>query len=166
MATRASIGIVLDDGRVMSCYHHYDGYLAGLGYNLAMNWSDDPYDPWDNGKGTIYENLVDAISLGAGSCWGENIDSNIYYGRDRGDTEGVGPNTYADVGEYMRHCFDSGAEYAYLAYYCEGKRRKKIRWEYMREGVDYEFKPLFIDALEAHKEYLTRIIEHHEEAAA
>ena len=163
MGTRASIGVVLEDGKVMSCYHHYDGYLAGLGYNLAMNWSNDPYDPWDNGKGTMKENLIDAISLGDGSTWGATIDSNIYYGRDRGDIGGVGPNTYADVDEYMRHCFDCCEEYAYLAYsYNNGG----VHWKYMREGVDYEFKPLFIDALKAHKAYLTRIIEHHEAAAA
>ena len=82
--------------------------------------------------------------------------------KERGDTAGVGPNTYADVGEYMRHCFDSGEEYAYLGYLFNGE----IHWKYMREGVDYEFKPLFIDALKAHKAYLTRIIEHHEAAAA
>ena len=40
MATRARIAIELTDGSILSSYHHWDGYPAGLGFNLISHWDD------------------------------------------------------------------------------------------------------------------------------
>ena len=34
MATRARIGLKLDDGSIISAYHHWDGYPEWLGVTL------------------------------------------------------------------------------------------------------------------------------------
>ena len=41
MATRARIGIENADGSITTSYHHWDGYPAGLGFNLVNNWADE-----------------------------------------------------------------------------------------------------------------------------
>jgi outer membrane protein assembly factor BamA len=119
MSTNARIGIENADGSITTSYHHWDGYPAGLGFNLVENWADEDL-------------LGAAIALGDASHWadtiGEKIDfdqfprsdayyaQNVYYARDRGET-GVGPITY-DTYEVFEKCFlrrtPCGEEYAYI----------------------------------------------------
>ena len=117
MATRARIGIENADGSITTSYHHWDGYPAGLGFNLVNNWNTT-------------DKLAPAIALGDASHWGETIgnkidfdargegyyDQNVYYGRDRGET-GVDPIIY-DTYAVFEKCFlrrtPCGEEYAYV----------------------------------------------------
>jgi hypothetical protein len=114
MATRARIGIELADGTVRSSYHHWDGYPAGLGYNLVENWNDR-------------DKLMQAIELGDASHWGDRVGEkcdfdnrdtipegqNVYYGRDRGET-GVKPVDFKDVDTFLNEYDVAGEEYAYV----------------------------------------------------
>ena len=87
MATRARVGIQQKSGRIIASYQHWDGYPAGLGFNLIENWEDP-------------KKVTEAIRLGDSSKWhriiGKKIDfddrdnemyevQNVYYGRDRGE---------------------------------------------------------------------------------
>jgi hypothetical protein len=112
MATRARIAIELENGNIVSAYHHWDGYPAGLGYNLLMNWNDAA-------------KLEDAITLGDASNWGKTAyptqahsfnapqdDVNVYYGRDRGET-GVECKTFEDFADFAENYDCAGEEYAY-----------------------------------------------------
>ena len=112
MATRARIGIENADGSITTSYHHWDGYPAGLGFNLISHW-DDP------------ETLLEAIRLGDASNWGKRIAPkgehsfnapedgvNVYYGRDRGE-ENVGPVDFADFADFEANWNMAGEEYAY-----------------------------------------------------
>jgi len=119
MSTNARIGIENADGSITTSYHHWDGYPAGLGFNLVENWADEDL-------------LAGAIALGDASHWadriGEKIDfdqfprsdsyyaQNVYYKRDRGET-GVDAIVY-DSYEVFEKCFlrrtPCGEEYAYV----------------------------------------------------
>ena len=114
MATRARIGFEAANGTIVSSYHHYDGYPAGLGYNLIRNYSDA-------------DKFREAVALGDASFWGttpyptdsthsfntpqENVS--IYYGRDRGE-ENVAPVTFADFADFAENWNIAGEEYAYV----------------------------------------------------
>lgn len=112
MATRARIAIELADGSILSSYHHWDGYPAGLGFNLVSHW-DDP------------EVLLQAIRLGDASNWGKRIAPkgehsfnapedgvNVYYGRDRGESN-VDAVPFADFDVFVKNFDRAGEEYAY-----------------------------------------------------
>ena len=117
MATRARIGIENADGSITTSYHHWDGYPAGLGFNLVENWADEDL-------------LSAAVALGDASHWADTIGSktdfdcrddsyyaqNVYYGRDRGETD-VGPKAYASYAVFEKSFLRNtpcGEEYAYV----------------------------------------------------
>ncbi len=119
MATRARIGIENEDGSITTSYHHWDGYPAGLGFNLVNNWADEDL-------------LGAAIALGDASHWADTIGSktdfdcrddnyykqNVYYNRDRGeDWNHVKPIVY-NTYEVFEKCFlrntPCGEDYAYV----------------------------------------------------
>ena len=121
MSTNARIGIENADGSITTSYHHWDGYPAGLGFNLAKNWNDP-------------ELLAGAVALGDASHWadtiGEQIDfdqfprsdayyaQNVYYNRDRSESwDRVKPivyNTYEVFEKSFLRRTPCGEEYAYI----------------------------------------------------
>ena len=114
MATRARIGIELDNGNIVSSYHHWDGYPSGLGFNLISHWNDR-------------DTLLDAINLGDASHWGKRINPtgehsfespekgvNVYYGRDRGENSAAYPLKFDDFEEFVNGFDCSGEEFAYV----------------------------------------------------
>ena len=114
MATRARIGFEAANGTIVSAYHHYDGYPAGLGYNLIKNYSDA-------------DKFREAVALGDASFWGSTPyptdsthsfntpqeDVSIYYGRDRGE-ENTAPVTFTDFEDFAANWNIAGEEYAYV----------------------------------------------------
>jgi hypothetical protein len=113
MATRARIGIENADGSITTSYHHWDGYPAGLGFNLISHWDDA-------------DKLREAISLGDASNWGKRIAPkgehsfnapeegvNVYYGRDRGE-DNVGPVSFDNYDDFADNWNMAGEEYAYV----------------------------------------------------
>jgi len=115
MATRARIGIENANGSIISSYHHWDGYPAGLGYNLIKNYVGDR------------DKFMLAVMLGDASHWGSKIypttdthsfntpedDVNVYYGRDRGEKD-VGTRTFTDIEDFAANYDCAGEEYAYV----------------------------------------------------
>ena len=116
MATRARIGLENADGSITTSYHHWDGYPAGLGFNLISHW-DNP------------QILAAAISLGDASNWGKRIAAdglhsfespeenvNVYYGRDRGESnvDAITYDSYAVFEKSFLRNTPCGEEYAYV----------------------------------------------------
>lgn len=115
MATRARIGFETQVGEIVSAYHHWDGYPAGLGYNLVRNYIGDR------------DKFMEAVMLGDASHWGSKVypstsehsfqnaedDVNVYYGRDRGEKD-VGTRTFTDIEDFAENYAVAGEEYAYV----------------------------------------------------
>ena len=105
MATRSRIGIELNDGSILSAYHHWDGYPEWLGRILTTHY---------NTKAQVAE-LIDGGDMS--SCWSDSV-----WGKDRTDGQKYGPETYADRGEdcpptlHMNQAefFAAGEEYSYI----------------------------------------------------
>ena len=103
MSTRSRIGIELQNGSVLSVYHHWDGYPEGLGKILTEHY-------------TTKEKVTELIDGGDMShCWTKerwNDQPQKNYGpqyySQRG--EDCPPRLDADLNEYL--C--DGEEYAYL----------------------------------------------------
>lgn len=129
MATRARIGFETQVGEIVSAYHHYDGYPAGLGYNLLLNYVGDR------------DKFMEAVMLGDASYWGKTPyttdtthsfnkpvdDVSVYYGRDRGE-ENVGYVTHKDFEDFAANYDMAGEEYAYVLR-LDGKLTMIARYE-------------------------------------
>ena len=88
MATRSRIGIELQDGSILSAYHHYDGYPDFLGVALAdfINNVGDKH----NGVHCFAAQLLTHLKLGIhyGKC--SNDSHNVYLetpGDEHGDLD-------------------------------------------------------------------------------
>ena len=115
MATRARIAFETKVGEIVSAYHHWDGYPAGLGYNLVRNYISDR------------DKFMEAVMLGDASYWGKTPypntsehsfnnaeeDVSVYYGRDRGE-DNVSPVTFTDFADFVENWNIAGEEYAYV----------------------------------------------------
>ena len=66
MSTNARIGIKLEDGSILSAYHHWDGYPEWLGVTLNKQY---------NTKEKVRE-LIDGGNMS--SCWSDNVLSLIH----------------------------------------------------------------------------------------
>ena len=84
MATRARIGLELQDGSILSVYHHWDGYPEWLGKTLTTHY---------NSKELVTE-LIDGGDMS--SCWTTERWSNDLLDRHK---EEYGPQYYSQRGE-------------------------------------------------------------------
>ena len=82
MATRSRIGIELQNGSILSVYHHWDGYPSWLGRILETHY---------NTKEKVSE-LIDGGDMS--SCWSDTV-----WGQERTDGNKYGPEYYSDRGE-------------------------------------------------------------------
>ena len=108
MSTNARIGIKLEDGSILSAYHHWDGYPEWLGVILETHY---------NTKEKVAE-LIDGGNMS--SCWSDNVydyDKQEWVKRD------PQPEYYGGDGErprlsknFTQFAFDSkdGEEFLYL----------------------------------------------------
>ena len=102
MATRSRIGLELDDGSVLSVYHHWDGYPQWLGVTLnkKFNTRDKVAELLDGG---------DMSSCDSDTDWDlKEVESHVQYYNDRGDN--TTPRLDKDLDTYL----SKGEEYAYL----------------------------------------------------
>ena len=82
MATRSRIGIELNDGSILSAYHHWDGYPTWLGRILETHYNTK-------------EKVADLIDGGdMSSCWSDTV-----WGKERTDGNKYGPEYYSARGE-------------------------------------------------------------------
>ena len=102
MSTNARIGIKLEDGSILSAYHHWDGYPEWLGVTLREHYNTDEK----------VATLIDGGNMSC--CWcttndeGEKVEPHVeYYG---GEDEA--PELSKTLGELAE--IDMGEEYVYL----------------------------------------------------
>ena len=138
MATRSTIAIELDDGKIYQVYCHWDGYLDHNGKLLLEHYADE------NKALELIQN-GDISSLGSEVGEKHDFDARYdrtdprdtwtkYYGRDRGESD-VGFKTFKDFKDYKdNHQYE---EYEYI-------RRNNGTWFVC--SYDGEYKPL-IDAI-------------------
>ena len=112
MATRSRIGIELNDGSILSAYHHWDGYPQWLGRILNTHYNTK-------------EKVADLIDGGDMSCaWTNERWSGVneYGGQMKEETAEYGPQYYSQRGEDcpprydkdMEEFFSDNEEYSYI----------------------------------------------------
>ena len=108
MSTRSRIGIKLEDGSILSAYHHWDGYPEWLGRILKQHY---------NTKEKVAE-LIDGGNMS--SCWSDTI---FDYEKQEFVKRPPQPEYYGGDGErprlsknFTQFAFDSkdGEEFLYL----------------------------------------------------
>jgi hypothetical protein len=109
MATRSNIAMRTAEGKIVSVYCHWDGYVANNGKILLENYTD-------------IDKIEALVALGSISSLGEQIgdpqdfddrstqrdDWTLFYSRDRGEQLSI--QEYADIPSWI----DDMEEYAYL----------------------------------------------------
>ena len=94
MATRARIAYRYTDGSYVSAYHHWDGYLDGLGLLLTEHYTDP--------------NVIEkCIQKGNASTWKSDPEHNDYYHNER-------CMTHADTNALMEDAWNMDEEYLYV----------------------------------------------------
>ena len=104
MATRSRIGIELQDGSILSAYHHWDGYPTWLGRSLETHYNT-------NEK---VSSLIDGGDMS--SCWSDDV-----WGEKLPEGEYV-PEYYSARGENCPPRYDqtreeflsNGEEFSYI----------------------------------------------------
>ena len=105
MATRSRIGLELNDGSILSVYHHWDGYPEWLGRILTTHY---------NTKEKVAE-LIDGGDMS--SCWNDTV-----WGESHADGVKYGPEYYSARGEdcpprydnNLQEFFSDNEEYGYV----------------------------------------------------
>jgi hypothetical protein len=112
MATRARIGLKLEDGTIKHSYVHWDGYPLNVGACLVSNYDSVA-------KITELLSFGDMSSLGMfvkpfGEHSFDNPESNVcvFYGRDRGETDIHAKVSTLD--EFLSAKYAIGLDYIYL----------------------------------------------------
>jgi len=116
MATRARIGFETPSGVILSVYHHFDGYIDGLGKELVANYNDvnKAYSLVRENIGG-YRTILNGDTTPVTDFLNSRLES-----RDRND--------YKDNGN--RWC----EEYLYLW------NSSKACWNYLKVGAGRNFK--------------------------
>ena len=96
MATRSRIGIELQDGSILSAYHHWDGYPSWLGRILETHY---------NTKEKVSA-LIDGGDMS--TCWDEDKQPEYYSARG----EDCPPRLDKDMVEYLLP--NNSEEYSYI----------------------------------------------------
>ena len=94
MATRSRIGIQLQDGSILSAYHHWDGYPSWLGRILETHY---------NTKEKVSA-LIDGGDMS--TCWDEDKQPEYYSYRG----ENCPPRYDQSVEDFLK----KGEEYSYI----------------------------------------------------
>ena len=114
MATRWTVGKVLEDGTIRSVYGHWDGYPDGVGAMLKAHYTDPAKIDRLLDMGDI-SSLDEQIGAPTEQNPFENRTPGItcFYGRDRGET-GINALTHADEHEWIGFRKGNWCEYGYL----------------------------------------------------
>ena len=104
MATRSRIGIELQDGSILSAYHHWDGYPTWLGRILETHYNTKE-------KVSALIDGGDMSSCWSDEIWGKKLPDGVYF-----------PEYYSARGENCPPRYDqtreeflsNGEEYSYI----------------------------------------------------
>ena len=141
MSTNARIGIKLEDGTILSAYHHWDGYPEWLGVILKQEY---------NTKEKVRE-LIDGGNMS--SCWSDTI---FDYEKQEFVKRDPQPEYYGGDDErprlsknFTQFAFDSksGEEFLYLFRpYGDGWEAYEINHKYADDGyiLDTKLNPVKI----------------------
>ena len=108
MATRSRIGLLREDGSIINCYHHWDGYPEGLGAKLVAE-----YNTKEKVAGLIDGGDI-STTMSRRTWDGVGVDEEIVlYYSDRGDSE-VEPIIAESDLEFIQQTAKCDGEYAYV----------------------------------------------------
>ena len=96
MATRSTIGIQNDDETIEAVYCHWDGYLEGVGKTLKENYNSE-------------DKIRQLLSFGNISSLGEDINSSLFYERDRQEKD-----QKSEILKTQKQLLDFRQEYNYV----------------------------------------------------
>jgi len=99
MGTRSTIALANQDGTISEIYCHWDGYLENNGKILMESYGD-------------VSRILELISHGNMSELDSDIDSCVFYGRDRGETE-VSATSYSNFDDYLKNHNSQEFDYLY-----------------------------------------------------
>jgi hypothetical protein len=118
MSTRSRIGLVRENGEVISIYCHFDGYPEGVGLKLIENYTDK-------------DKVIDLMKLGSISSLCSTLEEtekesyftrgeekNIYFSFSKED---ILENTKRDVFEEYLYLFENGKWQGYERIFLAGK---------------------------------------------
>ena len=108
MSTRSRVGLLLENGSVISAYHHWDGYPEALGAKLVKDFDtkDKVAELIDGG---------DISSCMATRTW-EGVpceEEFVLYYSERGDQD-VEPSLSPTLGDFICLTKENWGEYAYV----------------------------------------------------
>ena len=115
MATRGRIGLELNDGSILSVYHHWDSYASWLGRILETHY---------NTKEKVAE-LIDGGDMS--SCWSDTV-----WGQERTDGKKYGPEYYSARGEDCPPRYDAN-----LAAYAKKECGEEYHYVYRKVAGEY-----------------------------
>ena len=127
MATRSTIAVQHEDGKISQIYCHWDGYLSHNGYILQHHYNTlaQAEELVSHGSLSILAERINPIEAHSfdkpesGTC--------VYYGRDRGE-KNTKPNVFDSVEHYMvardRECFD----YLFVLGRWQENSKKNVVW--------------------------------------
>ena len=116
MATRSTIGMLLEDGQtIRSVYCHWDGYPEGVGAILAEHYTNLAKIEQLLAIGDISSLRED---IGEQHDFDSSSDVTTFYGRDRGEI-GVAALVHTNQEEWLGFRKGSWCEYGYL--WADGK---------------------------------------------
>jgi hypothetical protein len=111
MATRSTIAVQHEDGKISQIYCHWDGYLSHNGRILQHHYNTlaQAEELVSHGSLSILAERINPI----GDHSFDNPESGtcVYYGRDRGELH-TEPSVFWDLEHYM--VSNDGEEYDYL----------------------------------------------------
>lgn len=114
MSTRSRIGIQDADGTIRSIYCHFDGYLEGVGAELAESYTDPAKVEALVALGNL-SSLYGEVAppKGVQHSFGNPAGGvTVAYARDRGEQLSIA--THADEASYLAYAKKSWGEYVYL----------------------------------------------------
>lgn len=101
MATRSTIAVVHNDGRVSQVYCHWDGYLEGVGRTLVEHYGDliRAEALVELGDISSLDRLIEPTTKEHSFDTPER-DVTVFYGRDRRE-DGTEPQVFDTVEQYL-----------------------------------------------------------------
>ena len=123
--TRAQIGIIDKNGKILSTYVHYDGYPEHTGKILKQYYNPNKMKQLLKiDKGAGISSLDKQISGGKGHSFSNRVDGQtVFYGRDRGESGGKYIKGSIDnIKDYIKDASNqAAADYVYLYNEKDGK---------------------------------------------